>query len=106
MASQSSHGSRSSWSNASGRRRTLLCSHGERLVLRVSGTKENLGRRFWGCVHYDEQEKVEEDPEKAKLRKEVIFLKIEPRHCEWRLKIAVFVALVGWIGCLACCCRN
>ncbi|MED6176119.1 hypothetical protein PIB30_084849, partial [Stylosanthes scabra] len=53
MASQSSHGSRSSWGNSSARRRTMACSHGDKAVLKVSGTKENPGRRFWGCPHYD-----------------------------------------------------
>ncbi|MED6188457.1 hypothetical protein PIB30_086129 [Stylosanthes scabra] len=102
MASQSSRGSRSSWRNASARRRTIVCSHGDKAVLRVSGTKENLGRRFCGCPHYDvgkfeEQENVQEDPEKAKLRRKVLFLKTELRTYEWRLKTVVLVALIGWM---------
>ncbi|MED6124036.1 hypothetical protein PIB30_055206 [Stylosanthes scabra] len=110
MASQSSHGSRSSWGNSSTRRRTMVCSHGDKAVLRVSGTKENPGRRFWGCPHYDvggechffrwadqEQENVQEDPEKAKLRRKVLFLKTELRAFEWRLKTVVLVALIGWM---------
>ncbi|MED6211743.1 hypothetical protein PIB30_076585 [Stylosanthes scabra] len=110
MASQSSRGSRSSWSNASTRRRTIVCSHGDKAVLRVFGTKENTGRRFWGCPHYDvggeceffcwadqEQENVQEDPENAKLRRKVLFLKTELRAYEWRLKTVVLVALVGWM---------
>ncbi|MED6223654.1 hypothetical protein PIB30_076163 [Stylosanthes scabra] len=110
MASQCSRGSRSSWSNASTWRRTILCSHGDAAMLRVSRTKENPGRRFWGCPHYDdgrecdfftwadrEQETVHEDPEVAKLRRKVLFLKTELRACEWRLKTAVLVAFIGWM---------
>ncbi|MED6219665.1 hypothetical protein PIB30_037891 [Stylosanthes scabra] len=78
-------------------------------VLRVSGTKENPRRRFWGCVYYEVQEQCDffcwadkeqqgEDPDKAKLRKKVQALKSEVRACERRLKIAVFVGLLGWIG--------
>ncbi|MED6223412.1 hypothetical protein PIB30_073733 [Stylosanthes scabra] len=52
MASESSRGSRASRSIGSTHRTMLLCHHGERPVLRVSGTKENPGRRFWGCVCY------------------------------------------------------
>ncbi|MED6220501.1 hypothetical protein PIB30_045415 [Stylosanthes scabra] len=87
MASESSRGSRSSWRKACGRSSTLLCSHGERPLLRVYGMKENPGRRFWGCAYYEEQEQVEEDPENAKLRKKVLFLKTELRACEWRLRL-------------------
>ncbi|MED6138895.1 hypothetical protein PIB30_078822 [Stylosanthes scabra] len=87
----------------------MVCSHGDKAVLRVSGTKENPGRRFWGlsplrcgecdffCWANQEQENVQEDPEKAKLRRKVLFLKIELRAFEWRLKTAVLVALIGWM---------
>ncbi|MED6156869.1 hypothetical protein PIB30_018441 [Stylosanthes scabra] len=103
MASESSRGSRASRSTASTQRRVLSCHHGEKAVLRVSGTKENPGRRFWVCVRYAcgffewaDQEQEEEDLEKARLRKKVSSLKSRLRACELRLKIAVFVGMVGW----------
>ncbi|MED6151523.1 hypothetical protein PIB30_083315 [Stylosanthes scabra] len=97
MASQCSQGlgSRSSWSTASAQRRMFLCSHGERPVLRVSRTKQNPGRHFWGCAYYGDE--AEEDPEKAKLEKKVLSLKKDMRACVWRLKIVVFVGLVWWL---------
>ncbi|MED6155833.1 hypothetical protein PIB30_009041 [Stylosanthes scabra] len=87
--------------------RLLLCHHGEVAVLRVSGTKENSGRRFWGCVRYEVKEQcgffvwadrvqAEEDAEKARMRK-VCCLKSRLRACERRLKIAVLVTMFGWI---------
>ncbi|MED6175653.1 hypothetical protein PIB30_080416 [Stylosanthes scabra] len=51
MASQNSGCSRSSRRNSSAQRRMLVCDHGQPPVLRVSGTKENPGRRFWRCVY-------------------------------------------------------
>ncbi|QHN87118.1 DNA-(apurinic or apyrimidinic site) lyase [Arachis hypogaea] len=53
MAARSSTSSRS---RASSQGMLLLCSHGEKPVLRISGTKENPGRRFWGCVYFEVQE--------------------------------------------------
>ncbi|MED6137547.1 hypothetical protein PIB30_065957 [Stylosanthes scabra] len=95
----------------------LLCSHGECPVLRVSGTKENPRRRFWGCVRYDvgnlrlhsgvvwaDKEQIEEDSERAKLRKKVSTLKTELRACERWLTIAVLVYLGGFCS-FACGCR-
>ncbi|MED6179375.1 hypothetical protein PIB30_000491 [Stylosanthes scabra] len=94
MASESSRGLRASRSTASTQRRILSCHHKEKVVLRVSGMKENLGKRFLGCVRYAEQE--EEDLEKARMRKKVSSLKSRLRACELRLKIVVFVGMVGW----------
>ncbi|MED6175691.1 hypothetical protein PIB30_080754 [Stylosanthes scabra] len=45
-----------------------------------------------------DQELPEEDPEKAKLRKEVLSLKLNVKACEWRLKMAAVVAMIGWLG--------
>ncbi|MED6184152.1 hypothetical protein PIB30_044726 [Stylosanthes scabra] len=53
MAAQNSRCSRSSRSTARTQSRVILCDHGEGAVLRVSDTKENPGRWFWGCVYYD-----------------------------------------------------
>nr|XP_025655181.1 uncharacterized protein LOC112750603 isoform X2 [Arachis hypogaea] len=50
MAPQSSSQSSRSRSKTRGRRRTCFC--GERPVLRTSSIAENLGRRFWGCINY------------------------------------------------------
>ncbi|MED6181781.1 hypothetical protein PIB30_022535 [Stylosanthes scabra] len=52
----SSQNSRSSHSRTSAIRGEVMCWHGERAVLRTSGTKENPGRRFCGCVRYEVQE--------------------------------------------------
>ncbi|MED6148830.1 hypothetical protein PIB30_056707 [Stylosanthes scabra] len=50
--SSSRYSSRSTASTQ--RRMTLVCYHGDPPVLRVSGTKENSGWRFWGCSHYED----------------------------------------------------
>ncbi|MED6133637.1 hypothetical protein PIB30_030032 [Stylosanthes scabra] len=121
MESQRSGGSRSSRSTTSTNRRLVFCHHGERAALRVSGTKENPGRRFWGCSYYemrrhcgffrwvdqelpeDEAEEVrvrqlvEEDAEKVKLRKKVLSLKSKLRTCERKLKIVSFIGMIGWL---------
>ncbi|MED6144030.1 hypothetical protein PIB30_011532 [Stylosanthes scabra] len=107
MASESWRGSRSSRSTGS-TQRMLLCHYRIELVLRVSGTKENPGRRFWGCVRYVVKEQceffewagkvqIEEEAEKERMRKKVSSLKTRLKACEMRLKIAVFVAMFGWI---------
>ncbi|MED6212936.1 hypothetical protein PIB30_088263 [Stylosanthes scabra] len=110
MASQSSRSFRASRSSASGHRRPiLLCHHGEPAVFKVFGTKENPGRRFWGCVRckvheecgffcWADQEQAMEDPEKVKLRKKVVTLKSKLKVVEGKLKIVVFIGLVGWLG--------
>ncbi|MED6126697.1 hypothetical protein PIB30_080848 [Stylosanthes scabra] len=112
MTSQSSRSSRAYWSSASGQRRMmLLCHHGEPPVLRVSGTKENPRRRFWvheecGFFCWADQEQAEEDPEKVKLRKKVVTLKSKLKEIEGKLKIAVFVGLVGWLGLICLWLQN
>ncbi|MED6115359.1 hypothetical protein PIB30_089698 [Stylosanthes scabra] len=102
MASQSLRGSRSSRSTGSAQRRGLLCSHRVPPVLRVSGTKENPGRRFWDYVYYEEdcdflcwadKEQLGEDPEKEKLRKKVISLKTHDEEL-----IIKDCCEVGWLG--------
>ncbi|MED6185114.1 hypothetical protein PIB30_053897 [Stylosanthes scabra] len=107
MSSQSSRFSRRSRQAAP--RWDLLCRHGNRLVLRTSGTKENPGRRFWGCVHYDVQNECDffkwadaetdiEDPQIARLRKKVACLKTKIKDSEWKLKVVAVVGLLGWVG--------
>ncbi|MED6194813.1 hypothetical protein PIB30_032025 [Stylosanthes scabra] len=107
MVSESWRGSRSSRSTGS-TQRMLLCHHGIESVLRVSGTKENPGKRFWGCVRYAvvkeqyeffewaDKVQAEEDAEKERMRKKVSSLKTRLRACEMRLQITVFVAMFGW----------
>ncbi|MED6224194.1 hypothetical protein PIB30_081559 [Stylosanthes scabra] len=105
---------------SSANRMALVCHHGKPPVLRVSGTMENPGRRFWGCAYYDvrwvrrecdffqwadrrvedEQVVVAEDQEKAKLRRKVVALKVKLRAMERKMKISWFVGLVGWLGFL------
>ncbi|MED6113588.1 hypothetical protein PIB30_072345 [Stylosanthes scabra] len=108
MHGKSSRGSRSSRSSGSAQTGWLICSHGLPPVLRVSGTKENPGRRFWGCAYYGVHEhcdffcwvdkvQIEDDAAKAKLRKKVLLLKTEVRACRWRLKVVAVVGLVGWL---------
>ncbi|MED6145627.1 hypothetical protein PIB30_027065 [Stylosanthes scabra] len=112
MASQNSRSSsRATRSSASGQRQMILCYHGEPPVLKVVATKENPGRRFWGCVHYDEekecgffqwadQEHVEEDPEMVRLRIKVSKLKLKVKAIEGKLKVVAFAGLLGWLGLL------
>ncbi|XP_015959431.1 uncharacterized protein LOC107483319 [Arachis duranensis] len=105
MAAQSSCSSRSRSSSHS---RLLLCSHGEKSVLRISGTKENLGRRFWGCVYFEVQqgynffhwadpETEVEHSEIARIRKKVSMLKSRMKAVEWKLKV-YSVVVVGKLG--------
>ncbi|MED6140416.1 hypothetical protein PIB30_092997 [Stylosanthes scabra] len=60
-------------------------------MLKVSRTKENPGRRFWGCANYQVKEGCnyfvwadsiyeEEDAEKVKLRKKVGSLKLKVKE--------------------------
>ncbi|MED6169040.1 hypothetical protein PIB30_017608 [Stylosanthes scabra] len=108
MVSQSSWGSRSSRSSGSAQNGWRVCGCGLPPVLKVSGTKGNHGRRFWGCPHYGVGEhcgyfrwvdkvQVDDDVEKAKLRKKVLLLKTEVRICRWRLKVVAVVGLIGWL---------
>ncbi|MED6189816.1 hypothetical protein PIB30_099744 [Stylosanthes scabra] len=122
-ASQSSTCLRMTQITSSAQRRTLVCHHGVRLVFRVSGTKENPGRRFRGCVYYEVQEEcgffqwadqwvdreqveVEKDQEKAKLRKKVVALKSKLKAMEGKMKIVGFLGLVGWLGFLCLWLQN
>ncbi|MED6109878.1 hypothetical protein PIB30_037627 [Stylosanthes scabra] len=91
------------------RRTTIVCYHGDPAVLRFSGTKENPGRRFWGCSHYEvrtkrcrfftwaDAEQEEADPEKEKLRKKVLSLKSRMEATEWKMQVVVLVRMVGWV---------
>ncbi|MED6196431.1 hypothetical protein PIB30_047514 [Stylosanthes scabra] len=109
MSSQSSWSCRS---RSTAERKGLLCGHGIPPVLRVSGTKENLGRRFWGCPHYDVkkecdffvwadqiQEEGGED-EITRLRRKVQSLKMKVKAAESKMKVAVVVGLIGWVWLL------
>ncbi|MED6222213.1 hypothetical protein PIB30_062174 [Stylosanthes scabra] len=40
---------------------------------------------------------IEDDTEKAKLRKKVLLLKTAMRACRWRLKVVADVGLLGWL---------
>ncbi|MED6138174.1 hypothetical protein PIB30_071784 [Stylosanthes scabra] len=104
MASRSS-----SRTTARTQRRALACHHEEPPVLRVLGTKDNPGRLFLGCVYYQvheecnffcwvDAEQEESDPEKEQLRKKVVSLKFRLKAIEWKMKVAVYVELVGWFG--------
>ncbi|MED6112630.1 hypothetical protein PIB30_063307 [Stylosanthes scabra] len=105
MASQNSRSSRPH--SSSQRRGGLVCGHGERSALRVSRTKQNLGRRFWGYAYYEFHQACDffqwvdsdlgpDDPEKVKLRKKVASLKIMVKRAERMKNVAVVFALVGW----------
>ncbi|MED6132231.1 hypothetical protein PIB30_017308 [Stylosanthes scabra] len=104
----------SSRSTARMRRSVLVCHHRIPAVLRVSGTKDNPGRRFWGCVHYQVRKECdffcwanteidEPDPKKEKLRKKVVAMKLRLKSNEWKMKVAVYVGLVGWLGLIYLC---
>ncbi|MED6162823.1 hypothetical protein PIB30_074126 [Stylosanthes scabra] len=86
------------------RRGGLVCGHRERPMLRVFGTKQNPGQRFWRCANYEKHEAcdffhwVDSDPEKAKLRKKVTNLKIMVKTAERMKNVVVVFALVGWVG--------
>ncbi|RYR03951.1 hypothetical protein Ahy_B06g083404 [Arachis hypogaea] len=102
MAAESS---RSCRSRSSAQKRELVCGHGERLVLRISGTRNNLGRRFWGCVYFEIQEDCDffrwtdpeaesEDPRVARMKRKVAALKEKVRDIEWKFKET---GLAGWL---------
>ncbi|MED6219649.1 hypothetical protein PIB30_037715 [Stylosanthes scabra] len=112
--------SQNSWSSRTTRRggesaqsgRMVLCEHGVPTVKRISGMKENSGRPFWGCVYYKvqehceffcwaDEEQMEEDPEKSRLRRKVISLKSKVKTIEMRLMIVSVVGLVGWVWLLS-----
>ncbi|XP_016164850.1 uncharacterized protein LOC107607401 [Arachis ipaensis] len=108
MASESS---RSSRRRGSAQKKGVLCGHRERPVLRVSGTKENTGRRFWGCVYYEVNYEYEffrwadpeggsEDSHVARLKRKVADLKAGVKASEWKLKVAAVLGMVGWVACV------
>ncbi|QHO15562.1 uncharacterized protein DS421_10g295930 [Arachis hypogaea] len=108
MATESSVSSRS---KSSLHGRLLLCSHGERPVLRTMGTKENYGRRFWGCVYYEVHEGCNffrwaepatevENPEIARMRRKVASLKSRTKAAEWKLMVVAVLGFFGWVGFL------
>ncbi|MED6155726.1 hypothetical protein PIB30_007591 [Stylosanthes scabra] len=110
MASQCSRASRS---QSSSQFTPVVCFHGVKAVLRVSGTKENPRRRFWGCMYYrvqdhckffqwaePETENAEEDSEKVRMRRKIGCLKMKVKKAEYRMKIAVVFGVVGWVGML------
>ncbi|XP_016169024.1 uncharacterized protein LOC107611631 [Arachis ipaensis] len=105
-----SESSRSSRRRGSAQKKGILCGHGERPVLRVSRTKENPGRRFWGCVYYEVNDECEffrwedpeagsEDPHVARLKRKVVDLKADVKASEWKLKVAAVLGMVGWVAC-------
>ncbi|QHO39353.1 uncharacterized protein DS421_4g128380 [Arachis hypogaea] len=108
MAAESSVSSRR---KSSSHGRLLLCSHGERPVLRTSGTKENYCRRFWGCVYYEvhegcnffrwaEPETEVKNPEIARMRRKVASLKSRTKAAEWKLMVVAVLGFFGWVGFL------
>ncbi|XP_057740523.1 uncharacterized protein LOC130957696 [Arachis stenosperma] len=108
MAAESSMSSRS---KSSSHGRLLLCSHGERLVLRTSETKENYGRRFRGYVYYEvhegcnffrwvEPETEMENPEIVRMKKKVASLKSRTKAAEWKLMVIAVLGFFGWVGFL------
>ncbi|QHN97572.1 GRF zinc finger protein [Arachis hypogaea] len=104
MAAESSISSRS---KSSSHGRLLLCFHGERPVMRTSGTKENYGRRFWGYVYYGvhegcnffrwaEPETEVENPKITRMKKKVASLKSRTKAAEWKLMVVALLGFVGW----------
>ncbi|RYQ96042.1 hypothetical protein Ahy_B08g091509 [Arachis hypogaea] len=92
MAAESSQSCRS---RSSAQKKELVCGHGERPVLRISGTRNNSGRRFWGCVYYEiriqevcdffrwtDPEAKSEDPHVARMKRKVAALKAKVRDSE------------------------
>ncbi|RYR71942.1 hypothetical protein Ahy_A02g006152 [Arachis hypogaea] len=118
MASQGSQAVRSSSASSrnssQGHRRRTTCYCGERPVLAISSTADNLGRRFWGCVNYGIGEECgyfvwaesEQEAQVVRLKRKITDLKGKVTTVERMLTLAVAVALgvvVGqgltWIKC-------
>ncbi|QHO40384.1 uncharacterized protein DS421_5g137020 [Arachis hypogaea] len=104
MAAESSMSSRS---KSSSHGVLLLCSHGERLVLRTSGTKENYRHRFWGCVYYGvhegcnffrwaESETELGNPKIARKKKKLASLKSRTKAAEWKLMVVALLGVYGY----------
>ncbi|RYR01437.1 uncharacterized protein LOC107646298 [Arachis ipaensis] len=103
MAVQSSISSRS---KSSSHGRLLLCSYGERPMLRTSETKENPGCRFWDCVYYEvhqgcnffrwtDPETEVEHSEIARIRRKVFSLKSRTKAAEWKLMVVAVLEFFG-----------
>ncbi|RYR04873.1 hypothetical protein Ahy_B06g084674 [Arachis hypogaea] len=108
MASQSSRSGR-----IQSPAKEMVCGHGERPILCTSTTKDNPGRRFWGCVYYEVQDAcdyfrwadpevggVQHDSEIARSMKKITTLKTRLKDVEWKLRIVATLGVVGWIGFL------
>ncbi|RYR44499.1 hypothetical protein Ahy_A08g040827 [Arachis hypogaea] len=105
MAGESS---RSCRSRSSAQKRELVYRHGERPVLRVLGTRNNSGRRFWGCVYYEIQEECDffrwadpeadsDDPHVARMKRKVGALKAKVRDIKWKFNVAAMLGIFGWV---------
>ncbi|XP_057755701.1 uncharacterized protein LOC130974877 [Arachis stenosperma] len=103
MASQSSRASRFRLDA-----KELLCGHGERPILRTSSTKDNPGRRFWGCVYYKVQDGCDffrwADPEPggghqevefARNRRKITKLKARLKELETKLWVVAALCIAG-----------
>ncbi|QHO00686.1 uncharacterized protein DS421_13g408550 [Arachis hypogaea] len=105
MAAESS---RSCQSRSSAQKRELVCRHGERPVLRVSGTRNNPGRRFWGVstmrsiqeecdfFRWADPEADSDDPHVARMKRKVVAMKAKVRDIEWKFKVAAVLEIFGW----------
>ncbi|RYR35525.1 hypothetical protein Ahy_A10g050677 [Arachis hypogaea] len=95
----SSRGSRSS-SKTHGRRTMCFC--GKRPVLRTSSTAENPGRRFWGCVNYQNRSEKNvkakgHNPQIQRLKKKTSVLKKNLQKAKRKFALALAVGVLGWI---------
>ncbi|XP_052117829.1 uncharacterized protein LOC107490905 [Arachis duranensis] len=100
MASQSSGASR-----FHSPAKELLCGHGERPILRTSSTKDNPGRRFWGCVQDGcdffrwvdpEPGGAQQEVEIARTRRKITKLKTRLREVETKLWVVAALCIAGW----------
>ncbi|MED6114406.1 hypothetical protein PIB30_079940 [Stylosanthes scabra] len=73
----------------------MLCSHGERPILRVFLTKDNPERRLWGCAYYDWADTSSEPvvSELAKLKRKAVLLNFRSIVAERRFKAALMVGV-------------
>ncbi|RYR18786.1 hypothetical protein Ahy_B03g063398 [Arachis hypogaea] len=108
MASQSSRASR-----FHSPAKELLCGHGERPILRTSSTKDNTGRRFWGCVYYEVQDGcdffkwadsepggAQQEVEIARNRRKIMKLKTRLKEVETKFWVVAALCITGWVGFL------
>ncbi|MED6154928.1 hypothetical protein PIB30_001070 [Stylosanthes scabra] len=61
--------------------------------------KKTLDNDFGGASTTREidQSEPELDPEKEKLRRKVVALRRRLKSNEWKMKVAVYVGVVGWL---------